>query len=139
MVIVGARGTYAEFSSRVLAEFQGPLRGSFLGWFISLVAVGALGYIQDLQQISRYLLALVILVLFLSHKGFFEQFMAALNTGPKQPSPIGQSPQTGVLDLGPFGSLNTSPSTIFTPAAPLDFSSIGSFFQSWFSPKGSTP
>lgn len=84
MVVTGARGTYQQFGSLLVGEFSGS--NNFAYWLFAIGGVGALGYIPALQTISRYLLALVLLVLFLAHKGFFAQFTNALKSGPQQPS-----------------------------------------------------
>lgn len=86
MVITGARGTYAQFGTQIASEFRGP--NNFAYWFIAIGSIGALGYIQSLQTISRYLMALILLSLFLSHRGFFAQFNAALKTGPVAPNAL---------------------------------------------------
>lgn len=98
MVITGARGTYTQFGSQIASEFTG--QNNFTYWLIAIGAVGAVGYIQSLQVISRYLMALIILSIFLSHKGFFSQFQAALQSGPKQPNTTGSnsSNTTNALD-----------------------------------------
>lgn len=94
MVITGGRGTYAQFGTLVAGEFTGPIippKGqapNFATWLIALSAVGALGYIQTLQTISRLLMTLIILSIFLSQKGFFAQFQAALKAGPKAPNAL---------------------------------------------------
>ena len=44
---------------------------SFAPWIVSMFAIGALGYIPTLKTVSRALLVLVIVVLFLSKNGFF--------------------------------------------------------------------
>lgn len=126
MVITGARGTYAQFGSQIASEFQG--QNNFTYWLIAIGSIGALGYIQTLQTISRYLMALILLSIFLSHKGFFAQFQSALKTGAKTPNAAtslssitsGQaSPtsQSSTADLnsaitsnqtGPFGSTPNS-------------------------------
>jgi hypothetical protein len=86
MVITGARGTYAEFGKTIAGEFQG--QNNFVYWFGAIIIVGSIGYVQELRTISRLLLALVIIVLILSHKGFFQQFQSALKTGPVQPNAL---------------------------------------------------
>jgi hypothetical protein len=86
MIVTGARGTYAQFGTQLASEFQG--QNNFTYWIIALVALGALGYIKPVQTISRLLMTLVIIVLFLAHKGFFQQFQAALAAGPKQPNAL---------------------------------------------------
>lgn len=83
MVVTGARGTYSQFAAQVASEFQGE--HNFGYWLIAVGSAGALGYIPALQTISRYLMALIVLSIFLSNKGFFAQFQSALQTGPKQP------------------------------------------------------
>jgi hypothetical protein len=90
MVITGGRGTYAQFGSQVASEFQGG-KGSFTYWILAIGAIGAVGYVPQLQTVSRWMLTLVIVSLFLSHKGFFAQFQAALAAGPTAPNAVPQS------------------------------------------------
>lgn len=119
MVITGARGTYAQFGSLVAGEFQG--QNNFTYWFLSFMGLGAIGYIPKLQTVSRLLMTLVLLVLVLSHKGFFAQFTAALKAGPKQPNSLPSqtsvSPNASTATInsaitsnttGPFGSTPSS-------------------------------
>lgn len=88
MVITGARGTYAQFGAQVASEFTAQPGGgpSFTTWLLAIGAVGALGYIPTLQIISRWLMALVVISLFLSQKGFFAKLQTALNTSPTPPN-----------------------------------------------------
>jgi len=108
MVITGARGTYAQFGRQIASEFQG--QNNFTYWLLAIGTIGALGYIQSLQVISRWLMALILLSIFLSHKGFFAQFQAALKAGPVAPQPATSAPanSTGspLLDLGPLGTID---------------------------------
>jgi hypothetical protein len=124
MIVTGGRGTYAQFGSQIASEFQGG-KGSFTYWFIALAGIGALGYIPALQTISRWAMSLIILSIFLSHKGFFAQFQAALAKGPTQPqalvssnSSTASNPSGGpTIDLGPLGSINENP---IVPGGALD-------------------
>lgn len=61
---------------------QGEFTGSnnFLLWMVAIWLVGALGYIPGFKPISNAFLALLLIVIFLSNKGFFSQFQSALNT-----------------------------------------------------------
>jgi hypothetical protein len=86
MIVTGARGTYAQFGSQLASEFTGT--NSFTYWLLALGIIGALGYIKQLQLISRMLMALIIISLFLAHKGFFAQFQSALSAGPTQPNAL---------------------------------------------------
>lgn len=86
MVVTGGRGTYQQFGKLIAGDFTGP--NNFTYWIVGLGAVGAVGYIDALRTISRLFMALVIIGLFLSNKGFFAKFTEALKTGPVAPEAI---------------------------------------------------
>lgn len=103
MIITGARGTYAQFGTQIASEFQGP--NSFTYQMIALGAIGMAGYVPALQTISRWALALILLVILLGNRGstgFFTQLQQALKAGPV-------APQT------PSGTAGTSQSAGATP------------------------
>lgn len=128
MVITGARGTYAQFGAQVASEFTG--QNNFTYWILAIGSIGALGYIPEIRTISRYLMALVIIVLFLDHKGFFAQFQSALSTGPKQPNAI---------PLAASGSPTTAagqPATNAALIAGQGTSSAPSLYQSFLAGNG---
>lgn len=103
MVITGARGTYAQFGTLIASEFQGS--NNFLYWILALGSVGAVGYIPALRTPSRLLMTLILISLFLSHKGFFAQFQSALKTGAKPPTPVAPSGSAGTAAVTtPSGS-----------------------------------
>lgn len=81
LLISGVRGT----SQALVSLLNGDLRGSnnFIYWILSILVIGAIGYVQDFQPLSRSFLVLVIVVLVLSNDkqgnpGFFQQFNAAI-------------------------------------------------------------
>jgi len=55
------------------SDFTGP--NNFLYWGIALWIIGAAGYYKPLKPLSNAFLGLVIIVLFLSNRGFFQKFM----------------------------------------------------------------
>lgn len=75
-VVSGVRGT----SSDLLALLKGDLTGqnNFLYWLISILIIGALGYIPQLRTLSRSFLILVIIGLVLHDGGFFNKFNSAI-------------------------------------------------------------
>ena len=78
-IIIGYRGTEAEFFSTLKGDFTGP--NNFLYWIVSIGIIGAVGYIPSLKSVSNAFLALVLLVLFITKgKGFFDQFNSAIST-----------------------------------------------------------
>lgn len=85
MIVTGAQGTYAAFASQIGKDFTGP--GNFLYWVLAITIVGAVGYIQSLQNVSRLFIGLIIISMFLANKGFFAQFTNALKKGPQTPPP----------------------------------------------------
>jgi|SRR5580700_2051720 hypothetical protein len=131
MVIVGGRGTYAQFGSQVASEFQG--QGSFTYWLIAIAAVGAIGYFPAIQKISRYLMALIIISIFLSHKGFFAKFQAALAQGPIAPNALPSSgsnvtaAQSGAIS--PSQALSNQTTSAF--GTPTDPNSAQGKFNGW--------
>jgi hypothetical protein len=132
MVIVGGRGTYAQFGQQVASEFQG--QGSFTYWLIAIAAVGSIGYFPQVRIISRYLMALIIISIFLAHKGFFAQFQAALAKGPIAPNALAQpgsnvtSAQSGAIS--PSQALTNQTSSAF--GSPVgDLNSAQAKFNGW--------
>lgn len=60
-LVSGVRGQ----SSNLVTLIEGDLTGknNFVYWILAILAIGALGYVQDLRQVSRAFLALVLIVL----------------------------------------------------------------------------
>lgn len=87
------------------------LRGDFVGqnnfliWLAAIIGLGSLGYIKQIQPIVNAFLGLVILVLFLSHKGFFDQFVAAAKS--TQTTPANTNEASGIPALPQLPALPT--------------------------------
>lgn len=77
-VVAGVRGTTPQLTQLIKGDFTG--KGNFIYWALSILLIGALGYIEDLKPISRAFLILVVIVLILSNKGFFAQFNQQIST-----------------------------------------------------------
>lgn len=77
LTVSGVRGTQGDLWSQVQKDFspsqQQPNQHSFVPWFVAIMIIGAIGYVEDLKEVSRAFLILVIIVLFLSNNGFFAQ------------------------------------------------------------------
>jgi hypothetical protein len=72
------------------SDFTGP--NNFIYWGLALFLIGAMGYAKPLKPLSNAFLGLVILVLFISNRGFFAKFMEQIGST--------QHPQTNNADLG---------------------------------------
>jgi len=85
----------------VKGDFAG--QGNFIYWLVAILAVGVLGYIPRVRPISDAFLVLIIVVLFLSKKGFFAQFNQSIA------SVTTNAPNHGTLANGVPGTNTTQP------------------------------
>lgn len=87
LLVSAVRNTQGDLYTLVKGDFSGP--NNYLYWVVSILIIGAVGYIDTLRPISRMFLVLVIVVLFLSHGGVFQQLNSQLF-----------SPSTSVASVG---------------------------------------
>lgn len=105
-VVVGVRDKQGDLFDLLKSDFTG--QGSFVPWIIAVVAVGAVGYIKPLRPITDAFLVLILIGLFLSHGGFFNQFQSAINSASYSASnPLTQFNMQGVSKLPNLPSLNS--------------------------------
>lgn len=95
LLTTGIIGDAQELWQLLESDFTGA--NSFLYWFLAMLVLGSLGYIEKLKGLSRLFMALVLVVLLLNNKGFFTQLQSF----------IGQSQSS---------SSSTSGSTTGTPS-----------------------
>lgn len=79
LIITGINNTYSQLGAQLKKDFSGDK--SFLMYIAALGGVGALGYIPTLRRFSHLFMALILISLVLSNKGFFNNLSAALK-GP---------------------------------------------------------
>lgn len=84
LVVTGFQNTYKQFGNQIANDFTG--KNNFLYWVIALGVIGAVGYVKELQSFSRAFMVLIIVSIFLSNKGFFNQFQNAINTVSSEPA-----------------------------------------------------
>jgi hypothetical protein len=78
-VAAGIQGNSKKLLSLVKGEFTG--KDSYLDWMVVILAVGSVGYVDELKPVSRAFLVLVLVVLVLkTGTGFFAKFTSALKT-----------------------------------------------------------
>lgn len=109
MVITGAKDTHEELGKQLTEDFTGP--DNFIKWAAAIAGLGAVGYVKDLQPISRLALALLFVVMILSNGGMFDKFMQAVNQGPEA---IPRPNQGGSAAPGDTGAL---PANVNDPLA----------------------
>ena len=76
MIVAAVRNQQDPLVCLVKHDFSD--KNNFTYWVLALMIFGALGNVEKLKSVSDSLLVLVILALFLSHQGFFDQFMKAI-------------------------------------------------------------
>lgn len=76
LLVSAVRGTQGDLFTLVKGDFSGS--NNYLYWVVSILIIGAVGYIDTLRPISRMFLVLVVVVLFLSHGGVFQQLNSQL-------------------------------------------------------------
>jgi hypothetical protein len=101
LVIVAYQGTHTQ----LLAALKQDLPG-FFKWAVAISAIMGLGYVPGLQKPSRYLLGLVLIVIFLAN---YKQIVAGFS------SLSGTSGQAST-DLGSTSSLATNPTASYSQA-----------------------
>jgi hypothetical protein len=77
LIVTAYRNTYGDLASDLETDLPG-----FAKWALALVAVAAMGWIPGMQKISRWLLALVIVVIVLRNYSQFFQNLPQLSSLP---------------------------------------------------------
>lgn len=77
LVITGLKGDAAQLYNLIAGDFTG--QNNFVYWALSILVIGFLGYIKQLQGLSRLFLVLVLVVLLLHNKGFFAQLQSFIS------------------------------------------------------------
>jgi len=86
LIITGAKNTYPQFGAQLRADFTGP--GNFTYWLVALGAVGAVGYIPKLRNVSTAFLALILVGMIVRNGGIFDKLTEFLQQGPIAPQPV---------------------------------------------------
>lgn len=107
MVVSAVRGTQDDLIGLLKQDVTGP--GNFIYWMLSILLIGALGYIAPLRPVSRAFLVLVIVVLFLVNGGVFTKFTEAINSSQTVQPTTGtqQKPASTPIASLPSGTVLT--------------------------------
>ena len=76
LVISSVRNTVTEGNPNLVEMLKTDFTGAnnFSYWIISILIIGAIGYVPTFRPLSRAFLVLVIIVLIVSNGDFFKQF-----------------------------------------------------------------
>lgn len=84
LTVSGVQNTHGKLFQLVKDDFTGE--NSFIYWAASVALVGGLGYVPALRELSRAFLVLILLVLVISNRGVFPNFMEALKQSEQAPA-----------------------------------------------------
>lgn len=85
LLVSGVKGTNDKLASLVKNDFSGS--NSYIRWMFAILVIGALGYIKQIEPVSRMFLILVVIVLILSNRGVFASFNSQLfSSTPSSPN-----------------------------------------------------
>lgn len=105
-LVAALRGTLDDKDNKpgLFSLLQDDFLGqnNFLIWIAAIAGIGAVGYIKPFQTAANWMLALVLLSLFLSHSGFFAQFVAAIQTTQHQQVTSSSKQQSSTALPGPL-------------------------------------
>ena len=121
LVAAAMRNTQSRLGQLLSGDLTGP--NNFFYWIAAISIIGAVGYIPGAQKISRAFLLLVLVVMIMSDKGFFKEFLTAIETSTPTPAiPIdGGGADSGNDVLGGIGDklLGQGKSLLFSGAKTL--------------------
>lgn len=127
ILISAIRGTSGALFSTLKSDFTGS--GNFLYWVIAILVVGSIGYVKKLQPISSAFLALLLIVLFISNKGFFAQFQSGIS-GAASTSCTSQSTTSSAYGAGGVAAVSNNvlatPGQSWSTAISNGFQNLGS-------------
>ena len=107
LVVTAIRGTTGALATQLAQD----VTGGFIVWLAALGLIGALGFIPGLRTPSRYLIALVALVIMLaSGSGFLSKFVTAIETPaqPVAPQPAGGNANLPAIPVSSSSSSSSS-------------------------------
>ncbi len=121
LVISAVEGTEISLGQQLKKDFTG--QGSYLYWAVALVAVGAIGYVNELKKFSDTFMALLLVSLLFQNSGVFSKLTGELASANNNPvsEPATDAGATGGGKSGGGGGG-------FAGAIGLATSAVGDFF-----------
>lgn len=83
LIVSGVRDTHTQLGAQLKQDLTGSQ--NFGQYALAIFAVGSLGYIDALRKFSTWFMALILIALVLSNRGFFNEFKKAVDAGPEAP------------------------------------------------------
>ncbi len=115
LIVAAIRNSQGDLFSALATDVP-----AYFVWAAAIVAVGALGYVPGLKPVSRGLLALIILVIFLhNYQSILSGFQGVISNTETSPSSAGSGSAAtgGANGLSLNASSLTSTSSSFAPSS----------------------
>lgn|SRR5574337_123850 len=122
LLVAAARNVQDDLFGLIKGDFSGP--NNFFYWAVSILVIGAIGYIPKMRSLSTAFLALVVIVLVLTKGnpnapggGFFEQFTSqlGLTANPKTSQPGASSPGASTSSTNPLDQILNNLNQLVNP------------------------
>lgn len=123
-IVAGVRGQTSNLVALIKSDFTG--QPNYFEWMIAIFLTGAIGYIEELQTISRLFMVLLILGLVWEKRGIFSQFTSE-ETSTAGVNSTTSNASSALPSLSPLGqSVVGSPvgQSVLTSALPSLLSAI---------------
>lgn len=103
LIVTGFKGTTGTLTANITQDAK-----EIFVPVIAIFVIGAIGYIPGLKKVSDGFLALILLAMFLSNRGFFSKFNQAIRNPLPASSPDTQGSVTqGIPQLSPLQPIPT--------------------------------
>lgn len=77
LVIIAINDKMKELAALTKEDFS-LSGGGFAPWIVAVFVIGSLGYIKTMRPVANAFLVLIVTVMVLSNRGFFDKFTSAI-------------------------------------------------------------
>jgi len=79
LIVVAINDKISDLGGLIKEDFRPSAnQPAFPVWIMAIFVAGSLGYIKAMRPVANAFLALIIISMFLSNRGFFNQFKSAI-------------------------------------------------------------
>ncbi|MDR3562358.1 MAG: hypothetical protein P4N59_13135 [Negativicutes bacterium] len=117
LIVSGVEGTELDLGKQLKTDFTGS--GSYLYWAVAIVAIGVIGYVNELKKFSDVFMALLLVSLVFHNGGVFSNANKELASANNSPVSLPETDTQTSSGTGSSGSSNSSGSGKSTASSVL--------------------